>query len=102
MADEKSAEAIAANSLAARAAAGQTIRRRAANLPSKAKQGDRPASTRAAGHGGSSNTMMRLYTQDDHVGLRVEPVVVLGLSVVFVASVVCLHLANKLMRWLMK
>ncbi|POW00635.1 hypothetical protein PSHT_12930 [Puccinia striiformis] len=66
---EKSAEAIAANSLAARAAAGQTIRRRAANLPSK--QADRPASTRAAGHGGSSNTMMRLYTQDDHVGLRV-------------------------------
>ncbi|KAH9444630.1 hypothetical protein MJO28_013337 [Puccinia striiformis f. sp. tritici] len=100
MSGEKSAEAIAANSLAARAAAGQTIRRRAANLPSK--QADRPASTRAAGHGGSSNTMMRLYTQDDHVGLRVEPVVVLGLSVVFVASVVCLHLANKLMRWFMK
>lgn len=100
MAEEKSAEAIAANSLAARAAAGQTIRRRAANLPSK--QAERPNSTRAAGHGGSSNTMMRLYTQDDHVGLKVEPVVVLGLSVVFVASVVCLHLANKLMRWFMK
>ncbi|MBW0570487.1 hypothetical protein O181_110202 [Austropuccinia psidii MF-1] len=101
MADEKSPETIAANSLAARAAAGQTIRRRAAHLPSKNKE-DRPSSTRAAGHGGSSNTMMRLYTQDDHVGLKVEPVVVLGLSVVFVASVVCLHLANKLMRWLMK
>lgn len=72
--------------------------------------------------------MMRLYTQDDNVGLKVlvffssdqnlrltheltkilahrllsEPVVVLGLSVAFVASVVCLHLANKLMRWFMK
>lgn len=102
-------------------------RRRAANLPSKADK-DRPSSTRAAGHGGSSNTMMRLYTQDDNVGLKVlvffssdqnlrltheltkilahrllsEPVVVLGLSVAFVASVVCLHLANKLMRWFMK
>lgn len=100
MSDEKSGSVIASNSLAARAAAGQTVRRRAANLPSK--QSDRPSSTRAAGHGGSSNTMMKLYTQDDHVGLKVEPVVVLGLSVVFVASVVCLHLANKLMRWLMK
>ncbi|EGG00175.1 uncharacterized protein MELLADRAFT_39902, partial [Melampsora larici-populina 98AG31] len=76
-------------------------RRRAANLPSKNDK-DRPTSTRAAGHGGSSNTMMRLYTQDDNVGLKVEPVVVLGLSVAFVASVVCLHLANKLMRWFMK
>ncbi|EGG09084.1 uncharacterized protein MELLADRAFT_34638, partial [Melampsora larici-populina 98AG31] len=59
-------------------------------------------STRAAGHGGSSNTMMRLYTQDDNIGLKAEPVVVLGLSVAFVASVVCLHLAGKYMRWFMK
>ncbi|CAH7669191.1 hypothetical protein PPACK8108_LOCUS14781 [Phakopsora pachyrhizi] len=77
-------------------------RRRAANLPSKSNDKDRPNSTRSAGFGGSSNTMMRLYTQDDHVGLKVEPVVVLGLSVVFVASVVCLHLANKLMKVFMK
>ncbi|KAH9822323.1 hypothetical protein DFH28DRAFT_449426 [Melampsora americana] len=100
MAEDKS-DPILANSLAARAAAGQTVRRRAANLPSKIDK-DKPNSTRAAGHGGSSNTMMRLYTQDDNVGLKVEPVVVLGLSVTFVASVVCLHLANKLMRWFMK
>ncbi|GAA97504.1 hypothetical protein E5Q_04182 [Mixia osmundae IAM 14324] len=49
------------------AGAGQ-VRRRAAAL----KDPNKPLSTRAAGAGGSSNTMMRLYTSDDTPGLRVS------------------------------
>lgn len=50
----------------------------------------RPSSTRAAGAGGSSSTMLRLYT-DESPGLKVDPVVVLVLSLVFIFSVVALH-----------
>ncbi|CAD6883947.1 unnamed protein product [Tilletia controversa] len=58
---------------------------------------DRPNSTRAAGAGGSSNTMLRLYT-DDNKGLSVDPVVVLVLAVSFVFSVVALHILAKMIR----
>ena len=44
-------------------------RRRAAALTTQ-KKDDTPNSARAAGHGGSSNTMMRLYT-DEAPGLKV-------------------------------
>jgi preprotein translocase subunit Sec61beta len=50
----------------------------------------RPNSTRSAGAGGSSSTMLRLYT-DESPGLKVDPVVVLVLSLVFIMSVVALH-----------
>ena len=50
----------------------------------------RPTSTRAAGAGGSSGTMLRLYT-DESPGLKVDPVVVLVLSLGFIMSVVALH-----------
>jgi preprotein translocase subunit Sec61beta len=50
----------------------------------------RPNSTRSAGAGGSSSTMLRLYT-DESPGLKVDPVVVLVLSLVFIFSVVALH-----------
>lgn len=50
----------------------------------------RPNSTRAAGMGGSSSTMLKLYT-DESPGLKVDPVVVLVLSVGFIVSVVALH-----------
>ncbi|PWN27466.1 hypothetical protein BDZ90DRAFT_179940 [Jaminaea rosea] len=57
----------------------------------------RPNSTRAAGAGGSSNTMLRIYT-DDNKGLSVDPVIVLVLAVSFVFSVVCLHVIGKVAR----
>ncbi|KAK9895300.1 Pre protein translocase Sec Sec61-beta subunit [Cystobasidium minutum MCA 4210] len=75
------------------------LRRRAAALNDGT---EKPMSTRAAGAGGSSSTMMRLYTSDDSPGLKVDPVVVMGLAVVFIASVVGLHLLNKLTRVFMK
>ncbi|GAA5901165.1 SEC61-beta family protein [Sporobolomyces salmoneus] len=81
-------------------ATGPQLRRRAAALTDK--KDDSPNSPRAAGAGGSSGTMMRLYTQDDNVGLKVDPVIVLSLAVVFVFSVVSLHLTSKLMRYLTK
>ncbi|GAA5865900.1 hypothetical protein JCM5296_005271 [Sporobolomyces johnsonii] len=83
-------------------ATGPQMRRRAAALTTGKKDGDAPGSARAAGAGGSSSTMMRLYTQDDNPGLKVDPVIVLSLAVVFVFSVVSLHLISKLMRFLTK
>lgn len=50
----------------------------------------RPSSTRAAGAGGSSSTMLKLYT-DESPGLKVDPVVVLVLSLGFIFSVVAMH-----------
>ncbi|GAA5943812.1 SEC61-beta family protein [Sporobolomyces koalae] len=81
--------------------AGTQLRRRAAALAAD-KKDDSPNSPRAAGAGGSTNTMMRLYTQDDNPGLKVDPVIVLSLAVVFVFSVVSLHLISKFMRYLSK
>ncbi|KAF1808244.1 hypothetical protein P152DRAFT_453023 [Eremomyces bilateralis CBS 781.70] len=66
------------------------IRRKAAAERADRAQNARPSSTRAAGAGGSSGTMLKLYT-DDSPGLKVDPVVVMVLSVVFIASVVALH-----------
>ncbi|KAF8417231.1 Sec61beta family-domain-containing protein [Tirmania nivea] len=57
----------------------------------------RPASTRAAGAGGSSSTMLKLYT-DESPGLKVDPVVVLVLSLGFIFSVVALHIIAKISR----
>ena len=42
-----------------------------------------PLSTRSAGAGGSSSTMMKLFT-DEAQGLRVDPLVVLFLAVGFI------------------
>ncbi|KAB8304920.1 hypothetical protein EYC80_004244 [Monilinia laxa] len=66
------------------------IRRRAAADQKDKVANARPSSTRAAGAGGSSSTMLRLYT-DESPGLKVDPVVVLVLSLVFIFSVVALH-----------
>ncbi|RFU33299.1 hypothetical protein B7463_g3079, partial [Scytalidium lignicola] len=71
------------------------IRRRAAADQKDKLANARPSSTRAAGAGGSSSTMLRLYT-DESPGLKVDPVVVLVLSLVFIFSVVALH--NSLAR----
>ncbi|BGP19419.1 Arf guanine nucleotide exchange factor sbh1 [Rhodosporidiobolus nylandii] len=74
--------------------------RRAAALTT-GKSADAPNSARAAGAGGSSSTMMRLYT-DEAEGLKVDPVIVLSLAVVFIFSVVSLHLLSKLIRFFAK
>ncbi|RKP32263.1 Pre protein translocase Sec Sec61-beta subunit [Metschnikowia bicuspidata] len=54
-----------------------------------------PLSTRAAGAGGSSATMLKLFT-DEAQGLRVDPLVVLFLAVGFIFSVIFLHVIAKL------
>ncbi|XP_003866132.2 hypothetical protein CORT_0A03030, partial [Candida orthopsilosis Co 90-125] len=54
-----------------------------------------PLSTRSAGAGGSSSTMMKLFT-DEAQGLRVDPLVVLFLAVGFIFSVIILHVFAKL------
>ncbi|KAL9936086.1 hypothetical protein V8E36_004928 [Tilletia maclaganii] len=93
MADSKAQQLANNPQLAAAVQRNQgQLRRRAA--PQAA---DRPNSTRAAGAGGSSNTMLRLYT-DDNKGLSVDPVVVLVLAVSFVFSVVALHILAKFIR----
>ncbi|CAN8101338.1 unnamed protein product [Discula destructiva] len=73
------------------------IRRRAAADQKEKVASARPNSTRAAGAGGSSSTMLRLYT-DESPGLKVDPVVVLVLSLVFIFSVVALHIIAKISR----
>ncbi|KIL65036.1 hypothetical protein M378DRAFT_11134 [Amanita muscaria Koide BX008] len=57
----------------------------------------KPNSTRAAGAGGSSNTMLKLYT-DDSPGLRVDPFIVLVLSLSFIGSIFFLHISAKIIR----
>ncbi|KAF4566393.1 Arf guanine nucleotide exchange factor sbh1 [Pleurotus pulmonarius] len=72
--------------------AGTQIRRRAAG-----SQVAKPNSSRAAGAGGSSNTMLKLYT-DDSPGLRVDPFIVLVLSLSFIGSIFFLHISAKVIR----
>ncbi|SCV74459.1 BQ2448_8098 [Microbotryum intermedium] len=83
-------------------ATGPQLRRRAAALSPTKKDADAPQSLRAAGAGGSSSTMMKLYTQDENPGLKVDPVIVLSLAVVFIFSVVFLHLFTKFVRYFSK
>jgi len=71
---------------------GAQFRRRAG-----ASQVSKPNSSRAAGAGGSSNTMLKLYT-DDSPGLRVDPFIVLVLSLSFIASIFFLHISAKIIR----
>ncbi|KFY41170.1 hypothetical protein V494_03178 [Pseudogymnoascus sp. VKM F-4513 (FW-928)] len=73
------------------------IRRRAAADQKDKVANVRPSSTRAAGAGGSTSTMLKLYT-DESPGLKVDPVVVLVLSIVFIFSVVALHVIAKITR----
>ncbi|OBA22289.1 Pre protein translocase Sec Sec61-beta subunit [Metschnikowia bicuspidata var. bicuspidata NRRL YB-4993] len=54
-----------------------------------------PLSTRAAGAGGSSATMLKLFT-DEAQGLRVDPLVVLILAVGFIFSVIVMHVLAKI------
>ncbi|KAI0033104.1 Sec61beta family-domain-containing protein [Vararia minispora EC-137] len=90
MSDSDSSAPVRANSAVARPPGAQ-VRRRAGNQASK------PNSARAAGAGGSSNTMLKLYT-DDSPGLRVDPFIVLVLSLSFIASIFFLHISAKIIR----
>ncbi|KIM27870.1 hypothetical protein M408DRAFT_160426 [Serendipita vermifera MAFF 305830] len=72
---------------------GAQVRRRATGSSAVTK----PNSSRAAGAGGSSNTMLKLYT-DDSPGLRVDPFVVLILSLSFIGSIFFLHISAKIIR----
>ncbi|KAL1923801.1 uncharacterized protein VTP21DRAFT_8781 [Calcarisporiella thermophila] len=67
-----------------------TVRRRAVARTSAGSG----SSSSGGAHGGSTSTMMRIYT-DDSPGLRVDPVVVLVLSLAFIASVFALHIYGK-------
>lgn len=60
-------------------------------------ENERPTSTRSVGAGGSNSTMMKLYT-DESPGLKIDPVVVLILALVFIFSVVGLHIIAKLLK----
>ncbi|KAH1292776.1 Arf guanine nucleotide exchange factor sbh1 [Aspergillus fumigatus] len=73
------------------------LRRRAAADHKESLRNARPSSTPYAGAGGSSGTMLKLYT-DESPGLRVDPVVVLVLSLGFIFSVVGLHVIAKITR----
>ncbi|KAJ9074792.1 hypothetical protein DSO57_1009585 [Entomophthora muscae] len=64
----------------------RNIRRRAANPENE----DKPS-------GPSTQNMLRLYS-DDSPGLKVDPVVVLVLSLVLIGSVFALHIYGKLTK----
>ncbi|CAE6460223.1 hypothetical protein ACGC1H_005997 [Rhizoctonia solani] len=85
----------AGNAISKPPGAGQ-VRRRANNQATQ-----KPNSARAAGAGGSSSTMLKLYT-DDSQGLRVDPFVVMMLSLSFIASIFFLHISAKLVRYFSK
>ncbi|KAJ5142665.1 Preprotein translocase Sec Sec61-beta subunit eukarya [Penicillium bovifimosum] len=98
--DSKSGAAAATGSAVGRPSSPSTpggpraaMRRRAAADHKETLRNARPSSTRSAGAGGSSGTMLKLYT-DESPGLRVDPVVVLVLSLGFIFSVVGLHGKN--------
>ncbi|QIX01277.1 hypothetical protein AMS68_006794 [Peltaster fructicola] len=73
------------------------IRRKAAADRADKVANTRPSSTRAAGAGGSSSTMLKLYT-DESPGLKVDPFVVMVLCIGFIISVVALHIFAKVFK----
>ncbi|KAF9044245.1 Sec61beta family-domain-containing protein [Panaeolus papilionaceus] len=93
MSDSDSSRAVGRSASGVAKPPGAQIRRRAAG----ASQVSKPNSTRAAGAGGSSNTMLKLYT-DDSPGLRVDPFIVLVLSLSFIGSIFFLHISAKVIR----
>lgn len=73
----------------------RTLQKRRQAQSIKEKQAKQtPTSTRNAGFGGSSNSILKIFT-DEANGLRVDPLVVLFLAVGFIFSVVVLHVISK-------
>lgn len=69
----------------------RTLQRRRAAQSAREKQAKQtPASTRQAGHGGSSNSVLALFTEELD-GIKVDPLVVLFMAVGFVFSIISLH-----------
>ncbi|EEB05069.1 translocon beta subunit Sbh1 [Schizosaccharomyces japonicus yFS275] len=96
MSSPKSTPSVKSSPGAAPGGPKSQIRRRAA--AEKSKEGKAlPAGPRAAGANGSTPTMLKLYT-DETSGFKVDPVVVMVLSVGFIGSVFALHIIAKLMR----
>lgn len=75
----------------------RTLAKRRATKENKLKQEkqNRPTSSRAAGAGGSSSTMLKIYT-DEAQGFKIDPLVVLIFAVAFIFSVVLLHVISKI------
>ncbi|ODV97384.1 hypothetical protein PACTADRAFT_49106 [Pachysolen tannophilus NRRL Y-2460] len=74
----------------------KTLQKRHARAEKKQQlSAQTPTSTRSAGAGGSSSTLLKLFT-DEAQGLKVDPLVVLVLAVGFIFSVVILHIIAKL------
>ena len=73
----------------------RTLQKRRQARSVKDKQANQtPTSTRQAGFGGSTNSILKIYT-DEANGLRIDPLVVLFLAVGFIFSVVALHIITK-------
>lgn len=70
------------------------LRRKANQTRQAAAQADKPASTRSAGAGGSTQTLLKLYT-DESNGLSIDPVVAMVMALGFILSVVALHIVAK-------
>ncbi|VEU19429.1 DEKNAAC100723 [Brettanomyces naardenensis] len=75
----------------------KTLAKRKASKDNKVKQQQQnaPNSSRSAGAGGSSSTMLKIYT-DEAQGFKIDPLVVLIFAVAFIFSVVILHVLSKL------
>nr|ABX75433.1 srp-dependent cotranslational protein [Lycosa singoriensis] len=76
-------------SMAPRAGSGSTVKQR--------KTGNAAASSRTRSSGANSGGMWRFYT-DDSPGIKVGPVPVLCVSLLFIASVFMLHIWGKFNR----
>ncbi|EPY50478.1 translocon beta subunit Sbh1 [Schizosaccharomyces cryophilus OY26] len=73
------------------------IRRRAAAEKTAKDANTGPAGPRAAGAEGSTPTLLKLYS-DEATGFKVDPVVVMVLSVGFIASVFALHIVARILK----
>ncbi|KAH3902625.1 probable Protein transport protein Sec61 subunit beta [Saccharomycodes ludwigii] len=71
-------------------------KRRQAQNAKENKLKQTPTSARAAGFGGSSNNILKIFTDEASNGLRVDPLAVLFLAVGFIFSVVALHVIAKM------
>ncbi|ODV67842.1 Pre protein translocase Sec Sec61-beta subunit [Hyphopichia burtonii NRRL Y-1933] len=87
---------MSSSSVSAPAPGGLRSAAKRKNAQDKKQQANNatPLSTRSAGAGGSSATMLKLFT-DEAQGLRVDPLVVLFLAVGFIFSVIILHVFAK-------
>ena len=75
----------------------KTLAKRKTASDNKAKQHalNQPNSARAAGQGGSSASMLRIFN-DEASGFKIDPLIVLVFAVAFIFSVVLLHVLAKI------